>query len=293
MNTLREAMQRKEFVITAELALQPTSTVADIEGSVSKLAPYVDALQLIDDREAVGHMSPLAAAAIVFACGADAVLHLTGRDRNRVALQAELLGAAALGITSVVVRQGEKLSKKDFLRGKGVFDTKEARLTEMARRISEESGLVSAPGFQIGTYVTVFNFTEDWQATRISESIDAGTRVLFTQPCLNISLLQRYMDKLVRQKIPRRASVIVEVPLLDSAELTQNYKKQDPTALIPDAVIDRIVAAESAHLEGIKVCAEVLRKIAGMPGVSGASIRHSGAIENVVAAITAAELENS
>lgn len=286
-------MQRQEFVITAELSLQPTSIVADIEESVSKLEPHVDAFQIIDDRDAVGHMSSLAAAAIVFRCGADAVLHLTGRDRNRVALQAELLGAAALGITSVVVRQGEKLSKKDFLRGKGVFDTKEARLIEMARRISEESGLVSAPGFQIGTYVTVFNFTEDWQTTRISESIDAGTRVLFTQPCLNMSLLKRYMDKLVRQKIPRRASVIVEVPLLDSADLAKNYKEQDSNALIPDAVVARIVAAEDPRLEGIKVCAETLRELVAIPGVSGVSIRHSGPVDNVVAAITAAELEKT
>ena len=293
MNTLREAMQQKELVITAELPLQPSTTVADIEDSVSKLASHVDAFQIIDDRDAIGHMSSLAAAAIVLRRGADAVLHLTGRDRNRVALQAELLGAAALGVTSVVVRQGEKLSKKDFLRGKGVFDTKEARLTEMARRISEESGLVSAPGFQIGTYVTVFNFAEDWQTTRISESIDAGTRVLFTQPCLNISLLERYMDKLVRQKIPRRASVIVEVPLLDSADLAKNYKLQDPTALIPDAVVERIVAAEDPRLAGISVCAEMLQELAAMPGVSGASIRHNGPVDNVVAAIAAAELTES
>ncbi len=286
-------MQQKEFVITAELPLQPTSTAADIEAAVSALAPFVDAVQIIDDRDAEGHMSSLAAAAIVLRCGTDAVLHLTGRDRNRVALQAELLGSAALGVTSVVVRRGEKLSKKDFLRGKGVFDTKETRLTEMAQRIGEESGLVSAPGFHIGTYVTVFTFSEDWQAERISESIDAGTRVLLTQPCLNGALLARYMDKLVRQKIPHRASVIVEVPLLDSRELAQNYKKEDPSALVPDATVARIVAAGDPRAEGIAVCAEMLKSLTVIPGVAGASIRHNGDVTNVVAAIMAAELETT
>lgn len=283
-------MQQKEFVITADLPLRPTSTVADIEKPVSILLPFVDAIQIIDDRDAVGHMSSLAAAAIVLRCGADAVVHLTGRDRNRVALQADLLGAAALGVTSVVVRRGEKLSKKDFLRGKGVFDTKEPRLTEMARRIGEESGLVSAPGFQIGTYVTVFNFTEDWQAERISESIDAGTRVLFTQPCSNLSLLERYMDKLVRQKIPHRAAVIVEVPLLDSRDLARNYKKDDPKALIPDETMARIADADDPRAEGIAVCAEMLKSLTAIPGVSGANIRHGGDVANVVAAIAAAGL---
>jgi len=293
MKTLRDAMRRKEFVITAELPLQPTSTVQQGEAAVSALAPFVDAIQIIDDRDAVGHMSPLAAAAIVLRCGADAVVHLTGRDRNRVALQAELLGAAALGVTSVVIRRGEKLLKKDFIRGKGVFDTSETRLTAMARRIGEESGLVSAPGFQIGTYVTVFKFTEDWQAERISESIDAGTRVLFTQPCLNVALLERYMDKLVRQKIPHRATVIVEVPLLDSRELAQHYKKNDPSALVPEAIVKRIVAADDPQAEGIAVCAEMLKSLIEIPGVAGVNIRHNGDVSNVVAAISAAELQTT
>jgi methylenetetrahydrofolate reductase (NADH) len=288
MDTFRDAMQHKDFVISAELPLQPVSTVADIEASVATLATVVDAVQLIDDRAAVGHMSSLAAAAIVLRRDVDAVVHLTGRDRNRVALQAELLGAAALGGTSVVVRRGEKLSRKDYLRGKGVFDTKESRLTEMARRIGEESGLVSAPGFQIGTYVTVFNCEDDWQAERISESIAVGTRVLYTQPCLNVALLRRYMGKLVQRKILHSASVIVEVPLLDSPDLARNYKKDDPKALIPDATIARIVAATDARLEGIQVCAEMLTELAEIPGVSGASIRYDGAASNVVAAITAA-----
>jgi len=291
MKTLRDAMQQKEFVMTAELPLQPTSKVADIERSVSLVLPYVDAVQVIDDRHAVGHMSPLAAAAIVLRCGADAVIHLTGRDRNRVALQAELLGAAALGVTSVVVRRGEKLSKKDFLRGKGVFDTGETRLIEMARRIGEESGLVPVPGFQIGTYVTVFTFAEDWRARRISESIDAGTRILYTQPCLNVSLLTRYMDKLVREKIPHSASVIVEVPLLSSRELAESYKKKDPTALIPDVAVARIADADDPQAEGIAVCAQMLKSLTAIPGVCGAHIRHQGDVADVVAAITAAGLE--
>ncbi len=291
MQTLRDAMQHKEFVITAELPLHPTSQVADIEGSAATLSPFVDAIQLVDDRSAVGHMSSLAAAAIVLRCDADAVFHLTGRDRNRVALQAELLGAAALGVSSVVVRHGEKLSKQDLIRGKGVFDTKEARLIEMARRVGEESGLVSAPGFQIATYITVFSFSEDWQATRISESIDAGTRVLYTQPCLNIPLLERYMDKIVRQKILHRAALMVDVPLLDSPDLARNYKKQDPEALIPDATVARIAEASDPLAEGIAICAEMLKCLRTIPGVSGANIRHNGDTANVVAAITAAESE--
>jgi len=156
---------------------------------VAELAPAVDAVQVIDDREAAGHMSSLAAASIILRHGVDPVVHLTARDRNRVALQAELLGAAALGVTSLVISRGEKLSRKEYLRGKGVFDTNETRFIGMAGRINEETALISPPGFMVGTYVTVFDPAASWEATRIVESLDAGVNVLYTQPCLNMRLL--------------------------------------------------------------------------------------------------------
>jgi methylenetetrahydrofolate reductase (NADPH) len=290
MNTLRDAIRHKDFVITADLPLKPVTTVADIREAVATVLPVVDAVQVIDDRDAVGHMSSLAAAAIVLQSDCDAVLHITGRDRNRVALQAEMLGAAALGITSLVLQRGEKLTRKGGLRGKGVFDTKETRLTGMARRIGEESNLVSVPGFLIGTCITVFSPGDDWEALRISESIDAGTRLFFTQPCLNTVLLGRYMDKLIERKILHRASVMVEVPLLGSRAEARKYKKKNPVALIPDATIMRVVEATDPRAEGIAVCAEMLRALKLLPGISGANIRHDGAIADAVAAISAADL---
>lgn len=288
MKTLRNAIRQKDFVITADLPLSPTTTAEDIESAALELQPVVDAVQIFDDREASGHMSSLAAAAIALRAGVDPVLHLTARDRNRIALQAELLGAAALGLTSLVISRGEKLSKKEFLRGKGVFDTNEARFMGMARRIGEETGLVSAPGFLLGTYITVFAPAENWQAKRIGESLDTGVNVLYTQPCLNTRLLGLYMKKLVEKKILHRASVIVEVPLLDSRESARDYKKNNPIALIPDATVKRIVEADDPVGAGFAACVEVLRETRAIPGIAGVTIRHTGSAQNVVAAIEAA-----
>ena len=290
MNTLRDAIRQKDFVVTADLPLSPTTTAADIELIATQLRPTVDAVQLIDDREAVGQMSSLAAAAIAAGAGVDPVVHLTARDRNRIALQAELLGAAALGVTSLVISRGEKLSKKEFLRGKGVFDTNEARFIGLARRINEETDLVSAPGFLIGTYVTVFDPDADWEATRIGESLDMGVNVLYTQPCLNTRLLGLYMRKLVEKKILHRASVIVEVPLLDSRESARDYKKDNPIALIPDAIARRIIDADDPAAEGYAACVEVLRETRAIPGIAGVNIRHAGSAQSVIAAIEAAGL---
>jgi len=286
--TFRDALRQEDFVVTADLPLQPTTSVSDIERSVGVLSRFADAIHVIDDREAVGHMSSLAAATIVLQNQTDAILHLTGRDRNRVALQAELLGAAALGVTSLVITRGAKLSRKDYLRGKGVFDTHETRLMEMTTRISEESGLVSPPGFAIGTYVAAFAPAEDWGATRISQSIDAGASFLLTQPCLNRGVLKKYASKLVDLRVTHRASLVVEIPLLASAEIARNLKKNMPSALIPDAAIREMAGADDELETGIGLCAEMLAGAREIPGVSGANIRYEGPANQAVAALAAA-----
>jgi methylenetetrahydrofolate reductase (NADH) len=288
MKAFRDALRQETFVLTADLPLQPDTTRADIKQFISTLDGAVDAVQLIDDRDIVGHMSGLAAAALVLQNDIDPVLHLTSRDRNRVALQAELVGAAVLGVTSLVIQRGEKLPTKGGLRGKGVFDTHETRLTEMARRIGEESGHVSAPGFLIGTYVTAFSPSDDWQAKRIAETVDAGTRLLITQPCLNARLLERYMAKVVERRILHRASMIVEIPLLTRADEARDYKLKNPSALIPDATLASIVGAGDPRAEGIRACAEMLATLKSIPGVSGANIRHRGTADDLLAVIAAA-----
>ena len=287
MKTFRDALRQQDFVVTADLPLQPATPVSDIEYAVKTLSGLVDALHVVDDREAVGHMSSLVAASIVLQNDCDAIVHMTGRDRNRMALQADLLGAAALGITSLVITRGEKLPRKDYLRGKGVFDTHESRLMEMASRISEESGLVSPPGFVVGTYVAAFAPAKDWSANRISQSTDKGTRFLQTQPCLNAGVLRKYAEKLVELRITHRASLIVEIPLLADAEVTRAYKKNDPSALIPEAAIRKMVSADNALDTGIDLCAAMLAEARQLPGVAGANIRYEGPAELAVAALAA------
>lgn len=290
MNTFREAIGQKDLVVSADLPLRPTSTPGEIAAAVAVLAPVVDAVQLDDNREALGNMSALAAASLVMNSGLDAIVHMTCRDRNEIALQADLLGAAALGVSTLLLARGEKLTGSNTLRGKGVYDIRATRLTDMARWINEETDLVSAPGFLIGTLIAVFDPDEDWEAERIQEKIDVGARFLQTQPCLNVELLHRYMKELVARKVLHRAAVIVEVPLLTSRELARDYKVANPSALLPEASIARIMQAKDATREGIALCAEMLNELQSVPGVAGANIKHDTAAENIVAVIEEAGL---
>ncbi|MGI9236636.1 MAG: methylenetetrahydrofolate reductase [Woeseiaceae bacterium] len=289
MNRFREAIRQQNFIVTATLPLKPASTVSQIKEAIEILAPVIDAIQVADDRYALGHMSPLAAACIVLQHELDAIPHISCRDSNRIALQADILGAAALGVTTLVLSRGEKFSKSTALPAKGVFHLAESQLIQMAKLVSSDSSLVSDPGFHIGSVVTAFKPGKDWEAARIQEKIDAGTRFLQTQPCLNIGLLRNYMKSLIELKVMHRASVIVEVPLLTSQEDAKKIKRNYKGATIPEPVIRRVLQSADPIAEGILICAEMISELKGVPGVSGVNIQYEGDSNNVVAAIRESE----
>lgn len=278
-------MKQKDFVITATLPLRPSTSAPEIHEIVRTLAPLVDAIQLNDDPYALGHMSPLAAASLVLQNRIDAVLHMSCRDRNRLALQADMLGAAALGVSTLVLFRGEKPGDTTSRRARGVFHLVETQLIQMAGLIGNDRNLVSNPGFNIGSCITVFKPEKHWEAKRIQEKIDAGVNFLQTQPCLNAGLLRRYMRRLVERKIMHRASVLVEVPLVTSKQEAKAIKTRYKGATIPASVARRIVQAADPVAAGITICAEMIAELRAVPGISGVNVRHEGAPQATVSAI--------
>jgi methylenetetrahydrofolate reductase (NADH) len=272
LNTFRDAMRSKDFVVTATLPLTDRSDASDIRAMVAMLRDSVDALQVGGDRDAVGHIDAIAAASLVIGNGVDAVVHLDCRDRNRLALKAALLGLAATGVTSVVLSRGRKLP--DTLRGKvkGVFDTKTIQLIEMAHYIGSDAALEAPPDTYIGSRVSVIRPGDDWEAREARKRIDAGARFLQAQPCLNLRMLKSYADRLVALKITHRATFVADIPVLKSTESIQRIKGHYPGARIPRRVVRRLAAARDSQEEGITVAAEALRDCAAIPGVSGANL---------------------
>lgn len=284
----RDALRQRDFVVTASLPLGAASTAASVERDLGVLGRIVDAVQIVDDRDATGHIAGLAVAHLALARDIDPVLHLTCRDRNRVALQAELRGAAALGVTSLLIYRGEKLPREGFIRGKGVFDTNEQRLLRIAADIGAAPDVVPPPGFFLGTCVTAFAPGVDWQAERISQTVDSGARFIQTQPCLNAGVVERYLQRLVEQRVTHRASLLVEVPLLLSVRQARDYKGRNPSALVPDAVIGRIAEADDARAAGIAIAAEFVAALSKMPGVAGVNLCDVADVGDVAAVIQAA-----
>lgn len=169
MKTFRDAIRNSDFVVTAQLPLHAGTNVEDIRHIVAVLQPLVDAIQIPDNTSTEPHMSPLAAASFALQAGMDPVVHMNCRDRNRIALQSDLMGAAALGVTSLIVSRGEKLPAAHKQRIKGVFDIGAQRLLATAQAIGANSRLIAAPGFFLGSNVTVIDPPDDWSADGVED----------------------------------------------------------------------------------------------------------------------------
>lgn len=230
-------------------------------------------------------MHVLAAAGIALTRGVDAVVHLGCRDRNRLALEGAIRGAAGLGVSSLLLSRGQKLP--ETLRGKvkGVFDTEPPQLFELARGLGDDIDELGRKGLFFGTPVTVMRPAEDWQALKVRERIDAGARFLQTRPCLNIEMLQSYMQGIVSLKLSHRSSFIVEIPVPTSPEFVQETKKAHPGVRIPDGLVRHVSSSSDPVKTGIEIASEALSHVAAIPGVSGANLVYDndpGAVRSVI-----------
>jgi methylenetetrahydrofolate reductase (NADPH) len=284
LNTFRDAIRSKDFVVTAELPLPAGQSMADLQENLSVLQSVVDAVQVGCDEGTDAQIAELAAGRIAREAGVDAIVQLSSRDRNRIAMQNDILGATALGVTALVPRRGEKLDSTLRGRVKGVFDTKVVQLLTIARRIGENSRFVDGE-LLLGCLVTAFRPQENWDASRVTEKIDAGAGFLQTRPCADIGLIHDYVSRLVSQRLTHRAAVIVGLPLLLSEARARSIVDRHPGTIVPEALIATLAGASDPRREGIAALAGMLSELAATPGVSGVAIVDVNDVEAVAEAI--------
>jgi methylenetetrahydrofolate reductase (NADPH) len=224
--------------------------------------------------------------------GVDPVVHVTGRDRNRIALENDLLGLAVLGTTSILVTRGEELSTAYRPPTKQVFELSGEDLVTTARLMGEDESIPGAPGFLIGTAATVFNPKEAWQPRSLQARVDAGAGFIQTQMCFNMKALRRYLARLVEGRLTWRCAVMAGVAVLPDAASARLLKEGLSGAMVPEQVVRRLEQARDPQLEGIKLCAETLQEMREIPGVSGANLMTPGEPATLVEALRMAGLRS-
>ncbi len=290
MKTFHAAIRTQAFTLTGQLKLADGTTPAELLEQAELLRPFVDAVQVTDNPSGLVHMSPLAAASLLLQAGIDPVVQLSCRDRNRIALQSELLGAAAIGVSSLLLQRGDKLPKDYQPKTKQVFDIGAKRLVGAAKAIQQDPRLANAEKLFIGTIALAFDPAVNWKPSALLGRSDAGARFIQTQLCFDVDALRRYVRKLSAAKLTHRVHVMVSLGTLPSADAARWLQQNLRGSVMPKAVIERMEQARDPEQEGVKICAELLQQVAEIPGVDGANLVSPGDLETVPAAIQASGL---
>jgi methylenetetrahydrofolate reductase (NADPH) len=218
---------------------------------------------------------------------------LTCRDRNRIALQGDLLGAAALGIRNVLVLRGDDPGAGDQPDTKPVFDLDATSLLAMASRMQTERRLPSGTAITgpvrllLGAADTPIDPPRGWRAERLVAKADAGAAFIQTQFCMDTAVVRRYAARLAELGLAQRLPILIGVAPIPSARSARWMKEKLYGTLIADDIVARLERAPDPKREGKKICVELIQELASIPGVAGAHVmapQSHAAIAEVVAA---------
>ncbi|HLF12683.1 MAG TPA: methylenetetrahydrofolate reductase [Gammaproteobacteria bacterium] len=278
MSNLENKIRRREFVITAEIVPPLSASGAKLLAEAQLLREGVDAINVTDAASGRTTMSSFAAAALLAANGFEPILQVTCRDRNRIALAGDLLGAAAHGVQNLLILKGDDPSGGDQPTAKPVFDLDTVGLMTMARDMSRNGTLPSdrkiepPPAFFIGGADVPRVPDANWKAAPLLSKADAGAGFIQTQFCFDLDLARSYIDRLQREGITERLGVIIGVGPIRSGKSARWMNENLFGVHVPDAVIQRLDGAADAPAEGRRICVELIAGLREIPGVAGAHI---------------------
>ena len=273
--SFEQACKSGRFVVTVEVAPPDSSDPNALIARASRFRDLVDAINITDGAGANCHMSSAAAAAVLVANGLTPVAQFSCRDRNRIALQGDILGAAALGVRNILCLTGDDVSQGDHPNAKPVFDLDSIsllRITEGMRDLgifSSGRKLDVAPNLFLGATANPFVPPFHDRIDNLEKKIDAGAQFIQTQFCFDVPMLADFMRKVRERELHKRCAIIVGVGTLGSAKSLRRMIQHVPGVHIPESVLQRIAGAENQKAEAKTVLVETMRAVSEIEGIAG------------------------
>jgi 5,10-methylenetetrahydrofolate reductase len=274
LSNLATLLRQGEFVVTAELNPPKSASGTAVKRRAGILKGTVDAVNVTDSSRSVVAMAAIPAALLVREAGVEPVVQITGRDRNRIALQADLLGAAALGLANFLFMSGDDPKHGNHPDAVHVKDLDGVGLVKMAVGMRDDHKFLSgdeikqAPEYFIGATASPFTKPMSADLEKTVEKINSGADFLQTQPVFDLATFSQWLAELRRVGGGREASVIAGVLVLRSVEQAERVARVPGVALGQD-VVDRLKKAPDAEQEGIAMAVEMAKSLRALPGVHG------------------------
>ena len=277
---LERVLRSGRFAVTAELNPPDSANPQDVYDAALVLSEVCDAINATDASGAHCHMSSVAICALLTRAGYEPVYQISCRDRNRIAIQGDLLGAAAMGVKNVLCLTGDDVTAGDQPQAKRVFDLDSTQLLFTAKIMRDHgmflSGrkLTTPPRVFLGAAENPFVPPFDWRPLRLAKKVEAGAQFIQTQYCFDVPRFQQFMARVRDLGLDERVYILVGVGPLRSDKAAEYMRKNVPGVHIPDEIVERLrqTPKEKKLAEGKRICVEIIQQVKEIAGVAGVHV---------------------
>jgi methylenetetrahydrofolate reductase (NADPH) len=273
---LEKVLTAGEFAVTSELG-PPRSASPDVIKDKSKyFLGNVDAVNITDNQTAIVKMSSIVAAAVTISCGLEPLVQMVCRDRNRIAMQSDILGAAALGVKNILCLSGDHQKFGDHPQAKSVFDIDSVQLIAMVKMMRDDKKFLSGdpikehePKLFIGAAANPFADPLEFRVIRLAKKIEAGADFIQTQCIFDLEKFEKWMQLVVGEGLHKKVYILAGLTPVRSHRALEYMKNNVPGISVPEKLIERMKSAREPLEEGVEICLEMIERIKKIEGVAG------------------------
>jgi methylenetetrahydrofolate reductase (NADPH) len=300
---LERVLAEGHFAVTAELGPPKSADVSLISAKAAHLRGNVDAVNITDNQTAIVRMSSIAAGLLALKEGVEPIIQITCRDRNRIAIQSDVLGAYALGIRNILCLTGDHQKFGNHPTSKNVFDMDSIQLIAMLAGMRDQKTFacgeeirnskkapVVEPRILIGGAENPFGDPLEFRAVRVAKKVEAGVDFIQTQCIYDMDRFEEFMRQVRARGLHENVKILAGVTPLKSAGMAKYMRDSVAGLSVPDAIIERMEKAADKPAEGIRICVEQIQRLREIEGVAGVHIMAIEWEEKVAGIVTAAGL---
>jgi methylenetetrahydrofolate reductase (NADPH) len=284
-SNLEKVLASGDFAVTAELGPPKSVDLDVIKNKAQQLVGWVDAVNITDNQTAIVRVSSIATGKLVVDMGLEPIMQMTCRDRNRLAVQADILGAYLLGIRNILCLTGDHMVFGNHPTARYVFDLDSIQLIQMVKDMRDEKVFASGeeiknskkadvmePRMFIGGAANPFADPFEFRVIRLEKKINAGMDFVQTQCIYDMERFGQWMEQVRNKGLHEKCKILAGVTPLKSAGMAKYMRDKVAGVAVPDYYIDRMTKAENPGDEGINICVEQIQRLREIEGVAGVHI---------------------
>ena len=279
---LEKVLLAGQFALTLEIGPPQSPNPEPLRKKAALLKGLGDGYNVTDNQTAVVRMSSIAASKIILDMGLEPVMQMVCRDRNRIAMQSDILGAAALGVGNLLCLTGDHQSFGDHPQAKGVFDLDSTQLIQVVKMLRDDKKFLSGEKMNgevkmyIGAAENPFGDPFEFRVMRLARKVKAGVDFIQTQAIFDVPMFARWMKMVVDQGLDKQVHILAGVIPMKSAGMAKHMAHNVPGIILPEQFVTRMEQAKDPKEEGVKICLEMMAQIKEIPGVHGIHIMAVG-----------------